>query len=69
MINFPLGVVKELLAISDNADIKARIEVLSQNYENLEQLWTNSTLSAFADQNKKAIVAKMPKGFADVRQR
>ena len=55
--------------ITDNADIKEKIDVLSQNYENLEQLWTHSTLIAFADQNKKAIVAKMPKGSADVRQR
>ena len=55
--------------ITDNADIKEKIDVLSQNYENLEQLWTNSTFIAFADQNKKAIVAEMPKGSADVRQR
>jgi len=65
----PPSAVDELSAITDNADIKKRIDVLSQNYENLEQLWTQSTFIAFANQNKKAIVAKMPKGSADVRQR
>ena len=69
LIIYSLGIAQELSTIIENSDIKNRLDILSKNYENFDELWPLEKLNQFVGKNKQAIIKKIPESKRMQRQR